>query len=167
MPKRAKQTKRRELTREQAERLSVLQTEESMKPIEWFKHDTDAHSDPAVAELFMEPDGHQLYGLYWLLVEHMAARDGHFYKIENDRDWAILTRDLMLYPRSEDDVALVKRFVQTLARLELISPRAYEDGMVESLRLSRNCLEVGRGRASKRLAGEITAQERWGDREKE
>lgn len=135
-----------------------------MNPIKWFKHDSDAHADPAVAELFMEPDGHQLYGLYWLLVEHMAARDGHFYRIQTDRDWAILTRDLMLYPRSEDDIALAKRFVRTLARLGLINPSAYGEGVVESARLVRNCEQVGHVRASKRLAGEITAQKRWGDR---
>lgn len=159
--------KKRELTREQILRLHELEAEESAKPIEWFRHDSNAHDDPAVGDLFMEPDGHRLYGLYWLLVERLAARDGHRYEVKTERNWLLLVRDLYLNPHSEDDLALVKRFVKILADLRLVDHDLFEAGVIASERLWRNCNEVGHGRASKRLAGEITAQQRWGDRDKE
>lgn len=166
MPKRGTQAKR-ELTDRQVARLHELEAEESAKPIGWFKHDSDAHDDPAVADLFMEPDGHRLYGLYWLLVERMAARDGHRYEVKTGRNWGLLTRDLFLSPQSEEDVALVKRFVGILVELELVDPDMYELGYVTSERLCRNCHDVGNGRASKRLAAEITNQQRWGEKKDE
>lgn len=164
MPARGK-SKKRELTEEQIERLHVLETEETAKPIEWFKHDANAHDDPAVALMLIQENGLQLYGMYWLLVERMAARDGHAYRVQNRGDWAVLAHDLTLSPRSDGDLELCQQFIKTLSELGLINPISYKDGYVESLRLSRNCAEVGMGRASKRLAGEITAQQRWGNRE--
>lgn len=152
---------------EQVDRLHQLEAEETPKPIAWFRHDSDAHDDPAVAALLMDPDGLRFYGMYWLLVERMAARDGHFYKLATERDWAVLARDLTLYPRSEEDMATLHDFLDTLAELGLINQSVYGDGYVESARLSRNCAEVGMGRASKRLAGEITAQQRWKKKERE
>lgn len=166
MPRRAKKKVPRELTTEQRDRLRILEAEETVKPISWFRHDADAHDDPAVAELLMEPDGHALYGLYWVLIERMAARDGHTYKLDSERDWQILTRDLMLSYRSEEDVELAKRFIETLVGLGLLNPAAYEEHYIESIRLFRNCQDVGLGRANKRLQGEITAQQRWGEKKK-
>lgn len=154
--------RKRELTSDQRDRLNMLAIEEMAKPIDWFRHDSDANADPAVARLLVGPDGLAFYGLYWLLVEHLAARDRHIYSIRDDNDWAVLARDLTLYPRSQDDMALCHRFVETLADLGLIDAASYGSGYVESRRMTMNCQEVGMGRASKRLAGEITAQQRWG-----
>lgn len=161
-----KQPTRRELTPEQAVRLDALRQEEYGKPIAWFRHDVDAHDDPAVALLLNEPDGYALYGMYWLLIERLAARDGHFYSVSDSAGWAVLARDLLLSPRIPEDMELCHRFMDTLAGLGLINPDVYPDGYVESRRLSANCEEVSRGRASKRLAAEITNQQRWGDRDK-
>lgn len=168
MPRRTKkQPKRRELTPEQYQRLTDLRQEEFGRPIAWFRHDVDAHDDPAVALLLMEPDGYALYGMYWILIERLAARDGHYYRIDDEAGWCVLARDLLLSPRIPDDMALCRRFIETLGRLDLIDARTLGDGCVESRRLSANCEEVSRGRASKRLAGEITNQQRWGDRKKD
>lgn len=167
MPRRTKrQPARRELTPEQAERLETLRQEEFGRPIAWFRHDVDAHDDPAVALLLNEPDGFALYGMFWLLIERLAARDGHFYRVSDVAGWSVLARDLLLSPRIAEDMELCHRLMDMLAELGLISPTAYQDGFVESRRLSANCEEVSRGRASKRLTAEITNQQRWGDRNK-
>ncbi len=159
--KRGKAAKERVLTERQIARLHELEGEEAARSISWFRHDSDAHSDPAVALLMAEPDGLALYGLYWLLIEHLAARDGHRYEVASTAGWHVLMRDLALWPQSEEDMALAERFIGILARLELIEPELYKQGVIGSRRLWQNCAEVGKGRAAKRLAGEITAEERW------
>lgn len=167
MARRAKkEPTRRELTPEQLVRLQDLRQEEFGKPIAWFRHDADAHDDPSVALLLDEPDGFALYGMYWVLIERLASRDGHFYKVNDQSGWNVLARDLLLSPRIPEEMETVRRFINTLARLGLINPRSFQDGYVESRRLTANCEEVSKGRASKRLAGEITAQQRWGDKKK-
>lgn len=154
---------RRKLTGEQLDRWHELQSEELGRPIGWFKHDSDSHADPKMALLLVEPDGYALYGLFWILVERLAAREGHSYRLETDADWTVLARDLLMYPGDPAAMEQLHRFIDRCLELGLIDRELYEEtGKVSSARLWRNCEQVSRGRASRRLSGEITARMRWG-----
>lgn len=154
--------KRRKLDEDARRRLGELEAEELGKPIPWFKHDSDSHADPKMALLLVEEDGYALYGMFWLLVERLAAREGHGYRLQTGADWIVLARDLLMFPGDPEAMALLHRFVDLLVELDLADADVYaETGMLTSERLWRNCAEVSRGRASRRYAGEVTARMRW------
>lgn len=152
----------RELTGKQRRRLADLSREESAKPMRWFRHDSDAHDDPAVAELLVGDDGFEVYGFYWVLVELLAARDRHYYDVGTDRGWAVLARDLGLDWRRPEGVERAKELAGTLADAGLLSGPDWAEGRVSSERMFRECEHKGSVIARRRLGGEMTAQKRWG-----
>lgn len=119
------------------------------EPMKFIRHDVNAHDDPALLELCLE-NGHGFYGLYWLLVEGITAREGHYYDLATATGEFALRRDLSAL--GEVDAGQCIAFVEALAGKGLIdaeSWRANRRVMIE--RVLRDADTYAKGVASKKM----------------
>ena len=118
-------------------------------PVKYIKHDSNAHEGPASFRMVAE-FGMESYGQYWLLVELLTSRRGHYYDVTDDYGWLALSRDMgRLMPMSTDDC---KEFVGMLYELDLINREQYDElGRVTISRVLRDALAYAEGVASKKL----------------
>lgn len=146
---------RREYTPEELERLEQLRSEEANEPMRWFPHDTDAFEDPKVRRL-VRRFGYAGYGMWWRICELMGRAEGHGLDVSSDGAWEDLAYDMRV------GVPECREFVSALVELGLVSRDSLEGfGAVRSERLQREAMRFVKTRAYQRLAGEITARNRW------
>lgn len=119
------------------------------EPVKYVKHDSNAHEDPALFRMVAKY-GMESYGQYWLLVELLTSRRGHYYDVADEFGWLALSRDMSrLQPL---DVDGCKEFVGRLYELGLISREQFDElGRVAISRVLRDALTYAEGVASKKL----------------
>lgn len=146
---------KRGYTQEELERLEQLRLEEANEPMRWFPHDTDAFDDPKIRKL-MRRFGYAGYGMWWRVCELMGKAEGHGLEVSGDDSWDDLAYDMRV------SVPECREFVSALVELGLISRDSFEGfGTVRSERLQKEAMRFVKTRAYQRLAGEITARNRW------
>lgn len=123
--------------------------------MEWFRHDTDALSDPAVQRL-IDAHGATGYGLFWAIVEHLAR----------SADGMLTTEELAPLSRlCNVDREMFDKVFDTLLVVELIVPRTTggrdawtNERLVEEISNRRESIEKRR-RAGRR-GGQASAVSR-------
>lgn len=118
---------------------------EAARPMEWFKHDSDAYADIKCRRLLRRL-GMAGYGRWWRLCEIMAATTGHRPSIETEEDAEIIAEDLQL-----NNVQELMDFLVTLTEVGLLDMPG--DGTVYSVRMLENAETFGINRANGRLGG--------------
>lgn len=128
-----------------------LYQEELRTPLQYFKHDCNAHDDTALASITFE-HGMAYYGLYWLLIEHLYTRKEHYYDLSTPLGKHQLMQDLnTLCPIEESEV---DTFIETLASNNLIDKEIYaESKRVIIGRVLDNIETKARSKAGKRYGG--------------
>ena len=123
--------------------------EEQDKPMRYVMHDNAAHDDEALYRLTAE-HGMAYYGMYWLLVEFLAGRKGHYYDVSDALGWRKLARDMSCM--CDIDVDECRRFITDLYDAGLIIREQYDElHRITSKRLLANAISCAEDVASKRL----------------
>lgn len=150
------------LTPEEAAKLDEFREQERNAPLDWFKHDNDAHMDEGMRLLIAER-GMASYGLYWCLMELLAARKCHFYDVSTELGWQLLARDMS--PGVEVmSVYECQGFIEALADLGKIDYECYhESGHIISNRICRNAAECSESTAQNRFKGWRSGRSRRGE----
>ena len=129
----------------------MLYDEESGRPLEYIKHDTNAHEDEKILAL-VDEGGLAWYGLYWLLVEKLARRKGNMYNILKPSEVRRLRSDLCALSEVSNDE--IDRFLEFCAEVDLIDGAAYSGyGKVAIGRIIKNSETVRQMKVSRRLGG--------------
>lgn len=125
--------------------------EEVGKPLQYVKHDTNAHEDEKILAL-VDEGGLAWYGLYWLMVESIAGRKGHVYDIDNANEHHRLHANLnKLTPV---DGGEIDRFIEFCASVGLIDQLAFKEyGKVAIPRIIDNGRAAAYSKAARRLGG--------------
>ena len=132
-------------------RYDELVAEEVLRPMDYFKHDADAHADPKLCDL-RDIAGMEGFGRYWLLVEVLAGREGHAYEVEDRATGRDRWRRFAAELECDGGVAEAKSFVAALEELGLIdSELLHERGKVGIERLARNAYEMAEATAARKL----------------
>ena len=119
------------------------------EPIKYIKHDSRAHDDDALYCLVS--DGGMAYlGWYWVLVELLAGRKGHYYDVSEPWCWKKLANDMScMCPMSVEEC---QRFIVKLYELDLIISEQYEElHRVAIARMLRDAQEYARDVAGKKV----------------
>jgi hypothetical protein len=143
------------MTSDEAEKLAAQDAyneflEEAQRdPIKFIKHDNRAHDDDALYRL-VNKRGMAYYGWYWLLVELLAGRKGHYYDVSSELGWRRLARDMScLCDISIEDC---KFLIKDLYDYGLIVREQYDElHRVAIGRLLRDALTYAEDVAGKRL----------------
>lgn len=123
--------------------------EEQDKPVKYIKHDSWAHDDDALYQLVNER-GMAYYGWYWLLVELLAGRKGHYYNVSNEVGWRRLCRDMSCM--CDIDIEDCKQFITDLYEADLIIREQFDElHRVAIMRLMRDARTYAEDVAGKRL----------------
>lgn len=120
------------------------------EPLDYFRHDTDAHRDSSLRRLVMERGKGAGYD-YWVLVECVAAVEGHAYYVRDDEGWLMLSLD-MSASGCPMPVGECREFVEALASYGLVSPEMLLSGKVMIERTSKEAARWAIAKASKQLA---------------
>lgn len=120
------------------------------EPLDYFRHDTDAHRDSSLRRLVMERGKAAGYD-YWVLVECVAAIEGHAYFVRDDDGWTMLALDMSASgcPMAVEEC---REFVNALATYGLVSADMLCDGKVMIERTSKEAARWATAKASKQLA---------------
>ena len=118
---------------------------EAAKPMDWFKHDSNAYADIKCRRLLRRL-GMEGYGRWWRLCEIMASTNGHKPSIESEEDAEILAEELQF-----DSVGELVEYLQVLVDVGLISMPG--DGCIWSERMLSNAETFGVNRANGKLGG--------------
>ena len=150
------------LTPEEQDKLEELREQAKNDPLDWFKHDNDAHMDEGM-RLLIASRGMAAYGLYWCLMELLAARKGHYYDVSTDLGWQFLAKDMS--PGVEVmSVEECKSFVHALAEHGKIDRECLEvSGHVISNRICRNAAERNESTAQNKFKGWRSGRARRGE----
>ena len=141
---------------EERDRYERMVEDEERRPLTYFKHDALAHDDPKLQDL-RDEHGIGAYGRYWLLVERLAGREGHSYRVGTDNGMRRFARDVELEP------AQAREFLDALDACRLIVHDLYAERQVVAIeRLARNARESAEFIAKRRMNGIRTAEKRWG-----
>lgn len=141
---------------EARERYDRMVAEEEVRPLTYFKHDALAHDDPKLQEL-RDAHGMDAYGRYWLLVERLAGREGHSYRVGTANGLRRFARDVELEPDQ------ARAFLDALDACRLIVHDLYAERQTVAIeRLARNARESAEFIARKRVSGIRAAEKRWG-----
>lgn len=128
-----------------------LLDEELSKPLEYFKHDTNAHEDEKILDL-VDEGGLAWYGLYWLLVEHLVGRKSHCYDLNKPNDCHRLIANMNAL--APVDGGEVEKFIRRCADIGLIDGVAYKEyNRIAIGRIFDNAQIAAHSRASRRLGG--------------
>lgn len=129
----------------------------------YVRHDVTAHEDDALS-MMVEESGMAFYGWYWLLVELLTARKGHYYDISDDRGWRRLSHDMSCM--CTISVPRCKTFVATLYDLDLIS-REHHDELkrLAITRVLRDTETYAQGVAKRKLSAYNTNAKRRAKRD--
>ena len=119
---------------------------ESLKPLEYFSHDTSARHDPKCKRLRLV-GGMEAYGRWWCLCEYLGFADTHILPFADNLDKAVLASEL------ECSVEEAEDFLDSCARLGLINAELWEQGKVSSDRMARNALDKARKSIAGRAGG--------------
>lgn len=139
---------------EARERYERMVADEEVRPLTYFKHDALAHDDPKLQDL-RDEHGMEAYGRYWLLVERLAGREGHSYRVGTDNGLRRFARDVELEP------AQAREFLDALDACRLIVHDLYAERQVVAIeRLARNARESAEYIAKRRMAGIMSGQAR-------
>ena len=123
--------------------------QEQDKPLRYITHDNRAHDDEALYRLTAE-HGMGYYGLYWLLIELLANRKGHYYDVSDELGWRRLARDMSCM--CDMDIGGCKRFIADLYGAGLIIREQYDElHRVASKRLLADAMACAEEVASKRI----------------
>ena len=129
--------------------------EEKSSPMDYFQHDSDAHTDDALRALVLS-FGDPLYGLaagyqYWVLMELLTARKGHYYDVSTEQGWQLLAIDMSTCG-AVMDVEECKGLIEALGIQGLISAAALNDShRIISNRVCRNAEHYAKKTADKRI----------------
>lgn len=107
------------------------------EPIKYVKHDVDAHYDDALLDLCMA-NGIAAYGMYWLLVENLTARETHFYSLQNEAGKFAFHRDMSAF--GEVPIGDCMAFVEQLAERGLIDTELWEEK--KTIIINRVCVDA-------------------------
>lgn len=152
----------RPLTEDEQAKLDELREQAKSDPLDWFKHDNDAHKDQGL-RLLIVSRGMAAYGLYWCLMEVLAAQENHLYDVSTEIGWQLLARDLS--PGVEVmGAGECMDFIRALAELGLVSRECLEvSGHVVSERICRNAAERNESTAQNRFKGWRSGRARRGE----
>lgn len=152
------------LTLAEQAKLDELREEAKQDPLDWFRHDNNAHSDEGM-RLIIAEHGMGAYGLYWCLMELLAARRGHLYDVSTELGWQFLARDMSpgVEMMSVEDC---KRFVSMLVQHGKIDRKCFEEsGHIISERICRNAAERNESTAQNKFKGWRSGRVRRGEGE--
>ena len=150
------------LTDDEQAKLDEFREQAKNDPLDWFKHDNNAHMDESIRMLITE-QGMAAYGLYWCLMELLAARKGHYYDVSTDIGWQFLAKDMSpgVEVMSVDDC---KSYIATLARYGKIDRECLEvSGHVICNRICRNAAERNESTAQNKFKGWRSGKARRGE----
>lgn len=124
------------------------------EPMKYIRHDTNAHEDTALLSLCLE-NGHAAYGLYWLLVESITAREQHFYDLSTDVGLFSFRRDLSALGEVDENQCI--EFADALAGKGLIDKAVWEESRrVVIDRVLRDAETYAKGIASRKIGAAKT-----------
>ena len=118
---------------------------EASKPMDWFRHDSDAASDIKCRKL-VRRCGMAGYGRWWRICELLAGSTGHAVSVRTEEEAEMLADDLAL-----DSTAELVDFLECLCEIGLLSGMG--DGEFTSARMSESALAVGKKRAAGKSGG--------------
>ena len=152
----------RPLTEDEQAKLDEFREQAKADPLDWFKHDNDAHTDEGV-RLLIAARGMEAYGLYWCLMEVLAARKNHCYDVSTELGWQFLAKDMS--PGVEVmGVDECMGFIRALAEHGLIDRECLEEsGHVISNRICRNAAERNESTAQNKFKGWRSGRARRGE----
>lgn len=128
------------------------------EPIKYVKHDVSAHDDDALYRLTVT-FGMAYYGWYWLLVELLTARRGHYYDVSDDIGWRQLSRDMSCM--SDMSIDECRDFIGNLYESGLVSKRHFDElGHVTMERILRDSRVYAEGVAKKKIGAWKTNRKR-------
>lgn len=150
------------LTPEEQAKLDEFREQAKADPLDWFRHDNNAHTDEGM-RLIIAEHGMQAYGLYWVLMELLAARKGHYYDVSTDLGWQFLAKDMS--PGVEVmGVEECRDFVEMLARYGKIDRECLEEsGHIICNRICRNAAERNESTAQNKFKGWRSGRARRGE----
>jgi hypothetical protein len=150
------------LTDTEQQKLDELREQAAKDPLDWFKHENGAHMTPKL-RMLIATRGMAAYGLYWVLMEKLAAQPNHFYDVNDDIGWLFLARDLS--PGLETmTVEQCRDFVGALDDLGLIDHEELsEAGLVISEEMCRCAHERNESTAQNRFKGWRSGRARRGE----
>lgn len=140
-----------ELTDDEKAELDALRDEIAAGALPYIRHYNDAHANEKLRRLMLA-GGFAWYGMYWTLMELLAARHKHHYLVRDDAGWMFLAAD-MSTSGVPVDAAQCKAFVEALAGLGLISDESLADGVVVNERVCANAEESARETARNKFYG--------------
>lgn len=140
-----------ELTDDERAELDALRKEIAAGPLPYIRHYNDAHANEKHRRLMLA-GGWGWYGMYWTLMELLAARHAHHYLVRDDAGWAFLSAD-MGTSGVPVDPAECRAFVEELARLDLIDAESLADGIVVNERVCATAEETARETARNKFYG--------------
>lgn len=144
----------------EAAKWSELYQEARNEPMDYISHDVSAHDNEKIRRM-MARLGWGSYGMYWCLVELLARRRMHCYRVEDELGWQFLARD-MSTAGLPMEVGECQSFVGELASLGLIENESFGNGLVIMERVCESAEEYAQSVARKRFAGWMSAQSRSG-----
>lgn len=120
-------------------------SEDSLKPMGWFSHDSNAASDVKCRKL-LRRCGMAGYGRWWRLCEMLASNSGHSVSARTEEELEMLADDLMF-----DDPTELVDFLSCLCEIGLLSGMG--DGEFSSDRMMENAAKFGKKRAAGKMGG--------------
>lgn len=150
------------LTADEQAKLDEFREQAKADPLDWFKHDNNAHMDEGM-RMLIASHGMAAYGLYWCLMELLAARRGHYYDVSTELGWQFLAKDMSpgIEVMSVDEC---KSFVHALAAHGKIDRECLEEsGHVISNRICRNAAERNESTAQNKFKGWRSGRARRGE----
>ena len=133
-------TKSSKLTQEQLAELDEVRKRAMAESMEdgmaWIRHDVGAMRDTKLVRLRMRR-GHAGIGMWWALVEAMAAQPLARCQARTDEDWGVIAYDMGLADADE-----ARGFVADAADLGLVDAEMLGEGIVASSRLSGEYMEM-------------------------
>lgn len=124
---------------------------ESLKPLRYFSHDTDASNDEKCKRLLIV-GGVEAYGRWWLLCELLGKTVAHIAPFTDALDKAYVAGELRCSVEEAED------FCETCARIGLINPELFEQGKIASERMNRNALKKAQKAAAGQAGGKSKKQ---------
>ena len=129
------------------------------KPLKYLHHDTDAHADDELRIMAAERGSLEVYGQYWVLMELLAQRKGHYYDVSQERGWQFLALD-MSTSGAHMSIELCKELVAMLVEFNKLDAESFAEGHIVCDRISRQAGRYAEEYATAKAAGAKSARKR-------